>query len=64
MLEEKDLNAIEFDEQIETLKKNMEELARYYRITKLEKNDNTALVIKMLEELSKRVTKLERKTAY
>lgn len=48
--------------QIETVKKNLEEINQYYRITKLE-NDNTALLLKMIDELSKRVAELEKRTA-
>lgn len=48
--------------QIEQVKENLEDLRQYYRITRLE-NDNTALMIKMIEELSKRVAELEKKTA-
>lgn len=48
--------------QLEQLQKNLEELQQYYRITKLE-NDNTALLLKMIDELSKRVEELEKKTA-
>ena len=44
------------------IQKNLEELNQYYRITKLE-NDNTALLLKMIDELSKRVEELEKKTA-
>lgn len=40
----------------------MEELNQYYRITKLE-NDNTTLLLKMIDELSRRVEELEKKTA-
>ena len=50
------------EKQIEQVKKNMDELNQYYRITKLE-NDNTALLLKMLDGLSKRVEELEKKTA-
>lgn len=50
------------EKQIERIQKNMEDLNQYYRITKLE-NDNTALLLKMIEELSKRVEDLEKKTA-
>lgn len=50
------------EKRIEKVEKNLEELNQYYRITKLE-NDNTALLLKMIEELQKRVAELERKTA-
>lgn len=47
------------EKQIETVQKNLNEMNRYYRITKLE-NDNTTLLLKLNEELSKRVTELEK----
>ena len=50
------------EKRIEKVEKNLEELNQYYIITKLE-NDNTALLLKMIEELQKRVAELERKTA-
>lgn len=40
----------------------MDELNQYYRITKLE-NDNTALLLKMIDALPKRAEELEKKTA-
>lgn len=50
------------ERQIAQVQKNIEELNQYYRITKLE-NDNTALLLKMVDGLSKRVEELEKKTA-
>ena len=47
---------------IEKVQKNLDELNQYYRITKLE-NDNTALLLKMIDELSRRVEELEKRTA-
>lgn len=47
---------------IKIVEKNLEELQQYYRITKLE-NDNAMLLLKMVDELSRRVTELENKTA-
>ncbi len=40
----------------------MDELNQYYRITKLEA-DNTALWLRLIDGLSKRVEELEKKTA-
>jgi len=60
MLEQKDLEV--FQKMMEEVQKNLDELNQYYRITKLE-NDNTALLLKMIDELSKRVEILEKKTA-
>lgn len=50
------------DNRINTVKENLEELKQYYKITKLE-NDNTAILLKMIEELSRRVEELEKKSA-
>lgn len=50
------------DKQISKVQKNMEELQQYYRITRLE-NDNTALLLKMIETLQKDVEELKKKTA-
>ena len=40
----------------------VDELNRNYRITKLE-SDNTALLLKLIDDLSKRVEELEKRTA-
>lgn len=50
------------EKQIAEVKKNMEELSQYYRITKLE-SDNTALLLKMIDQLNRRVEELEKRTA-
>ncbi|MCH1973503.1 hypothetical protein MCI89_14235 [Muricomes sp. OA1] len=50
------------EKQINEVKKNMDELSQYYRITKLE-SDNTALLLKMIDQLGKRVEELEKRTA-
>ncbi len=50
------------EKQIEKVQKNMDELNQYYRITKLEA-DNTALWLRLIDGLSKRVEELEKKTA-
>lgn len=57
MLDQKDLVAIRAKVQ-----KNLEELNQYYRITKLE-NDNTAMLLKMTDDLSRRIGELEKRTA-
>lgn len=62
ILEEMDKMQINFVKKIDELHRNLDELNQYYRITKLE-NDNTALLLKMVEELSRRITELEKKTA-
>lgn len=50
------------EDKIEKIQKNMDELNNYYHIHKLE-NDNTALLLKLIDSLSKRVEELERRTA-
>lgn len=50
------------EKQIGKVQQNIDELYKYYRITKLE-NDNITLIIKHLEDLTKRVEELERRTA-
>ena len=50
------------ESEINTVKENLEELRQYYKITKLE-NDNTAILLKMIEELARRVEELEKKSA-
>lgn len=47
---------------MEKLQRNIEELKQYYRIAKLE-NDNTSILLKMVEELTRRIDELEKKTA-
>lgn len=47
---------------MEKLQRNIEELKQYYRIAKLE-NDNTSILLKMVEELTRRIEELEKKTA-
>lgn len=54
MLEQKDL--------ADKVKRNLDELGQYHGITELE-NDNMVLLLKMMDELSKRVEELEKKTA-
>lgn len=62
VLEESERTRNILEKQIEKVQKNLDELSQYYRITKLE-NDNTALLLKMIDELSKRIENLEKKTA-
>jgi len=50
------------EKQIQQVQDNLDELKQYYRITKLE-NDNTTILLKMVDDLSKRVAELEKKTA-
>jgi len=50
------------EEQMKKVRKNLEDLDSYYRITKLE-SDNTSLLLKMVDSLSKRVEELEKRTA-
>ena len=62
MLDEIGRTQVYLENKINKVQKNLEELNQYYRITKLE-NDNTTLLLKMIDELSKRVEELEKKTA-
>ena len=50
------------EKQISEVKKNIDELNQYYRITRLE-NDNTTLLLKMIESLQKDVEELKKKAA-
>ncbi len=47
---------------IDQIHKNLEEMNQYYHIDRLE-NDNTTLLLKLIDSLSKRVEELERRTA-
>lgn len=62
VLDELDRVQVSLERKMEAVKKNIEELNQYYRITKLE-NDNTALLLKLIDELSKKVEELEKKIA-
>ncbi len=50
------------ENKIDQVQKNIDELNQYYRITKLE-HDNTTLLLKIIDELTKRVEELENKIA-
>ncbi len=62
ILEEVERTRSILEKHIGKVQKNLDELNQYYRITKLE-NDNTALLLKMIDELTKRVEELEKKSA-
>lgn len=62
LLEESGLTQTYLEEKITEVKKNIDELNQYCRISKLE-SDNTTLLLKMIEELSRRIEDLERKSA-
>lgn len=51
-----------FEKQIAQVQKNIDELQQYYKIAKLE-NDNTTLLLKMIETLQKDIEELKKKTA-
>ena len=51
-----------FDTKFTRKEKNLEEIQQYYRIDRLE-NDNTTLLLKLHDDIQKRVAELERKTA-
>lgn len=48
--------------QIDALEKNVAELRQYYRVDKLE-NDNMTLMLRLMNDLVKRVEELERRIA-
>ena len=48
--------------QIDTLEKNVAELRQYYRVDKLE-NDNMTLMLRLVNDLVKRVEELEKRIA-
>lgn len=50
------------EDRIDRMQNNIDEMNQYYRITKLE-NDNTILILRLVDGLSKRVEELEMKTA-
>lgn len=50
------------EKKMDKVQNNLDELNQYYKITKLE-SDNTTLLLKMIDELSKRVEELEKRTA-
>lgn len=62
ILEELERTRSILEKEIAQVQKNLDEISQYYRITKLE-NDNTALLLKMIDELSRRIENLEKKTA-
>lgn len=62
ILEEMERTRKILDDKISQVQKNMDELNNYYKITRLE-NDNTSLLLKMIDELSRRVGELEKRTA-
>ena len=62
LLDEIGRTQVYLDAKIDEVKKNLEELEKYYRITRLEQ-DNTTLLLKMVTQLQDRVSELEKKTA-
>lgn len=60
ILKEMDRVQMNLTNKINEVQKNLDELNQYYRITKLE-NDNTALLLKMIDALPKRAEELEKK---
>lgn len=62
VLEEMERTRGILEERINQVKNNLEEIRQYYRIQKLE-SDNTALLLQMITELTKRVEDLERKSS-
>jgi predicted RNase H-like nuclease (RuvC/YqgF family) len=62
MLDELDRTRSILEDEMKAVKKNMDELSQYYRITKLE-GDNTTLLLKMITKLEKEVEDLKQKIA-
>ena len=62
LLEEIDRTQTKLENKINLLNENLDKLEQYYRISKLE-NDNTTLLLKLMEGLAKRVEDLEKKIA-
>lgn len=62
ILNELDTVQTYFEDEIAKVQKNLNELQQYFRITKLE-NDNTSILLKMVDDLNKRVQELESKIA-
>ena len=50
------------EKKMEIVQKNLDELSQYHRITKLE-NEDTALLLQMINDLKKEVEELKQKTA-
>lgn len=50
------------EEYISQIQKNLDVLNQYYKNTKFE-NDNTLLVLKLIDELFRRIEELEKRTA-
>ena len=62
LLEEIDRTQTKLENKINLLNENLDKLEQYYRISKLE-NDNTTVLLKLMEGLAKRVEDLEKKIA-
>lgn len=62
LLEEMERTRTILENKISIVQKNVDDLNQYYRVSRLE-NDNLSLVIGAVQNLTKRVEELERKTA-
>ena len=62
ILEELDRVQINLSKKIDIVEKNLDELNQYYRITKLE-NDNTAILLKMIQDPAKTIDELSKRVA-
>ena len=62
ILDEMDRTRNIMEDKIETVKKNVDELSQYYKITKLE-SDNTSLLLQMINDLKKEVDDLKQRIA-
>ncbi len=62
LLEEMERTRTILEDKISIVQKNVDDLNQYYRVARLE-SDNLSLVIGTVQNLTKRVEELERKTA-
>ena len=52
----------ELDKKVEKVQASVDEMGRYYRISRLEQ-ENTTLILKITDDLKRRVEKLESESA-
>lgn len=62
ILDELERQTSRIDNEMKAIRKNLEELEQYYKITKLE-NDNTKILLQLIESLRNDVEELKKKIA-
>ncbi len=62
ILDELDRTRNILEDKIEAVRRNMDELSQYYRITKLE-SDNTSLLLQMITRMDKEIEELKQRIA-